>query len=102
AAGLNPSLLEAWFQQRTGQPVSPAARLLLAAGAQTAPVLRAALVLHVATPELADGLMQWPATRALIAERLGPTALAVREANVDALKERLDQIDMSLNGTPRK
>ncbi len=102
AAGLNPSLLEAWFQQRTGQAVSPAARLLLAAGAQSAPVLRAALVLHVATPELADGLVQWPATRELIAERLGPTALAIREENVEALKERLDQIDMSLNGTPRK
>ena len=39
--------------------------------------------------ELADGLMQWPQTRGLIASRLGPTALAVSEEQAPALRERL-------------
>jgi hypothetical protein len=87
--GLSVPQLEGWFAQRTGGPLSPAARLLLAGTQAPAPEMKRHLVLHVATPELADGLMQWPQTRALIQERLGPTALAVAEENAAALREQL-------------
>jgi hypothetical protein len=90
AAGMTPAALETWFQQRTGQPPSPAARLLMSAG-QTPPArFQRHLVLHVATAELADGLVQWPQTRDLIAARLGPTALAVEEDQAATLRERLE------------
>jgi hypothetical protein len=57
--------------------------------------LRPHLVLHVATPELADGLMQWPDTRALIDARLGPTALSVPADNVDRLRQQLSRAGLS-------
>lgn len=40
--------------------------------------------------------MQWPETRSLIEARLGPTALAVAEEHVAALRERLAQLGVSL------
>ncbi len=93
-SGVSLRVLEEWFQQRTGGSISPAARLLLI-GSQVPPgELRARLVLYVATPELADGLVQWPGTRSLIEERLGPTALAVAEENVKTLRERIGQLGM--------
>ncbi len=95
--GLTVPLLESWFSQRTGGSLTPAARLLLA-GSQAPPgELKRHLVLHVATPELADGLFQWPETHALIAERLGPTALAVAEEHLSLLRERLGQVGMSIS-----
>src|SRR5262249_9761018 len=89
-------LLEQWFVQRTGRALPPAARLLMVGGEMEAPRLQRHLVLHVAAAELADGLMQWPETRPLIAERLGPTALAVAEENVTALRERLARLGVTL------
>lgn len=88
--------LEAWFQQRVGSPATPAAKLLLAAAMVEAPELRRHLVLHVASVEIADGLEQWPETRGLIAQRLGPTALAIDEVNLDALRARLAELGVSV------
>jgi hypothetical protein len=98
ASGLTVPTLDAWFQQRTGHFLSPAARLLLGGAQAPPPRLQRHLVLHVASEEIADGLMQWPETRALIAERLGPTALAVAEANVTPLRERLREAGIELAG----
>ena len=56
------------------------------------------LVLRVADAALADGLVQWPGTRGLIAERLGPTALAVAEEDVAALRDRLAEVGVRLAG----
>jgi hypothetical protein len=65
--------------------------------AQTpAPELKRLLILEVAGAELADGLMQWPATRALIDARVGPTALAVAEENVERLREQLRALGMAV------
>jgi Helicase conserved C-terminal domain len=96
AAGLSLRALEEWFPQRTGQPLSPAGRLLMTGGQMPPALLRTHLVVHVATPELADGLLQWPGTRALIAERLGPTALAVAAEHVDGLRQRLTGLGATL------
>jgi hypothetical protein len=96
SSGLTLPTLETWFQQRAGQSLPAAARLLMTAGQGMPPRLQRHLVLHVATPELADGLMQWPETRALVEERLGPTALVVSEENAKRLRERLDAAGITL------
>ena len=54
-------------------------------------------MLHVDVVEIADGLMQWPGTRGLIAERLGTTALSVAEENLEALKARLAELGIRLS-----
>ncbi len=96
--GLSQHDLQEWFFQRSGQALSPAALLLLN-GAQLAPLkLRKQLLLHVATEEAADGLLQWPSTRSLIQERVGPTALVVAEEDVMVLKERLAAIGVVVSG----
>src|SRR5262249_6668895 len=88
-AGVAPAAPEEWFAQRTGGPLSAAGRLLMTGSVMPAPELKRHLVLHVATEELADGLVQWPATRDLIAARLGPTALAVAEGRAEELKRQM-------------
>jgi Helicase conserved C-terminal domain len=94
--GLSLPALTTWFEQRTGLPLSPAARLLYS-GADAPPAeLRRQLVLQVADPETADGFLQWPATAALIRGRLGPTALVVAEADVPRLLERLRELGVRL------
>ncbi len=98
STGMTLPALEIWFHQRAGQPLPPAARLLMTAEQMETPQLRRHLVLHVANEDLANGIVQWPQTRELIAERLGPTALAVAEENVPLLHERLREVGIELAG----
>jgi hypothetical protein len=95
-AGLGVRALEEWFPQRTGQPLSPAARLLLAGPELQAVRVDRRVVLEVADASIADGLLQWPETRGLIETRLGPRALAVAEENVQALRGRLEALGIPL------
>jgi hypothetical protein len=95
-SGLSLAHLENWFLQRTGQPLSPAARLLLTGGDGPPPELRRLHVLTVPTRDVADGLLQWPTTRALIVERLGPAALVVAEENVGTLRDRLKDLGVTV------
>src|SRR5208283_1325105 len=90
--------LEEWFLQRTGQTLSAAGRLLLNAGQFPPGEMRRQLVLHVITAEVADGLLQWPGTRGLIEDRLGPTTLVVAEENVGQLREKLGELGLSVKG----
>jgi hypothetical protein len=99
SAGMTLTTLEMWFHQRAGQSMPAAARLLMTADQAEAPCLRRHLVLHVADEELADGLMQWPQTRELIEERLGPAALVVAEENAVALRERLSAAGITIAPT---
>jgi hypothetical protein len=88
--------LENWFGQRTGQPLSPAA-LVLFTGPEMPPLeLRRQLVLHVASPLAADGLLQWPATRELVQGRLGPTTLVVAEQHIEELRCRCEELGLRL------
>src|SRR5439155_14960966 len=97
--GLNLAAMEGWFDRRCGQDLPPAARLLLTAS-ETAPLqLQRHLILHVATADIADGLWQWPATRALFRDRLGPTALSVREADMPRLADELRGLGISFEET---
>jgi hypothetical protein len=94
--GLTLSALETWFQERTGRPLPAAARFLLTA-AESPPVqLARHVILHVPTEELADGLYQWPQTRSLLGERLGPTAFTIAEESVEELKKRLEGLGVKM------
>ncbi len=95
--GLTQEGLEIWFQDRTGLPISSAVRLLLTAKDHSAPSVRKMLVVQVANLDIADGLMQWPGTRSLISERLGPVALVVEEDHLTLLREKLHQLGVALN-----
>lgn len=101
--GVTLRTLEEWFLQRTGRPVTPAVRLLLAgnlvgAWSETTPqqplTVQRLIVLQVPSPVLADGLMQWPPTRALIQARLGPQALAIEESNLEALRTKVEELQL--------
>jgi hypothetical protein len=88
--------IDAWFFDRTGQPLSPAGRLLLL-GPQLPPATaERLLIVRFPTPEITDGAMQWSETRALIAERLGPATVTVAEQNLEALGRVLSEIGILL------
>jgi hypothetical protein len=96
ANGLPYSALENWFLQRTGQSPSPAAALLLTGDRAEPLTVQRQLILNVPEPAIADGLMQWPPTRALIQTRLGPTVLAVDAAHVEELSQRLRPLGLTV------
>jgi hypothetical protein len=94
--GVTPAFLARWFEQRTGQPLPPSARLLLTAAETPPPELRRQTILHVADPEIADGLQQWPPTAALVQMRIGPTAIVVAEADVEMLAQHLRELGIQV------
>ncbi|MBN9121284.1 MAG: hypothetical protein J0I06_19390, partial [Planctomycetes bacterium] len=96
-AGRPLSDVDAWFTDRTGAPLSPAGRLLLLGAQFPSPQVARLLVVRLPTTEIADGVVQWPATRALVAERLGPLAVVVAEEDVAALRSALAEIGVRLD-----
>jgi hypothetical protein len=88
--GLGLAELDAWFSRRTGTRVPPAVRLLVRARTPDGDALRLVpeVVLHGHADWL-DGLAQHPETARFLGERLGPTAVLVARANVDALRDAL-------------
>ncbi|GIW84865.1 MAG: hypothetical protein KatS3mg107_0525 [Gemmataceae bacterium] len=88
--------IDTWLIARSGAPLSPAARLLVLGPHW--PPLRAErlLVIRLPAPEAADGLLQWPATRHLIAERLGPTTLAIAPEHLPPLRLALQEAGLTL------
>ena len=85
AESLSLASIDGWFGERTGRPLSPAGRLFVL-GLQADPLrVERLLVVRFGSEELVDGAMQWPETRALIAERIGPTTVAVTEENLEVL-----------------
>jgi hypothetical protein len=98
ADGLSSRHLEEWFARRTGQPLPPAVRLLLEGPSLPPSRLARLLVLQMPDPAAAEGLMQWPASRQLIRERIGPTALAVEPADLPGLVRLLAQLGIPVEG----
>jgi hypothetical protein len=56
--------------------------------------VRRLLVLEVSTPLLADGLVQWPESRRLIEQRIGPRALVIDERHLDELQAKLNELQI--------
>lgn len=94
---ISPAELDAWFRDRTGQPLPPAGRLFLFGPQAPPPTLARLWVVRFATAELLDGVLQWPRTRDLIAERLGPTAAAVDPDALSALRQALGELGIPLD-----
>jgi hypothetical protein len=89
--------IDAWFAERTGAPLSAAGRLLLLGPQLSAPRAGRLLVVKLPTTEVADGVTQWPRTRALVSERLGPLAVVVEEENFEAFKAALAEAEVRVN-----
>src|SRR5262249_48468366 len=94
--GLTLESLEHWFPNRCGQPLPDAARMLLAGRLAAPPRVRRLTVIQVTGEEVARGLLQWPETRSLIEEQIGPTTLVVDEESLAALQEKLTLLGMTL------
>ncbi|MDY3560862.1 helicase-associated domain-containing protein [Gemmata sp. JC673] len=90
--------LDAWFLERSGSPLSAAGRLLLLGSQLSQPRAERLLVVKLPTVEIADGLVQWPGTRSLVAERLGPLAVSVAEDQLAAFREALKEIGVRVDG----
>jgi len=93
---LSLSDIDAWFIDRTGQPLSPAGRLLLLGPQMPPSTATRLLIVRFPTSEMAEGAMQWSETRALIVEQLGPTAVVVTEENLEALRKVLGEIGVNV------
>lgn len=96
AQGIGLNEIDTWFHERAGTPLSAAGRLFLLAPQLPMPSVSRLVVVRFPSPEIADGAMQWPGTRAFIAERIGPTALVVDEENLPAFREVLAGIGVNL------
>ena len=96
AAGWSVAELDAWFLARSGGGLSPAGRLFATAPGLSPPTAERLLVVKVGSEAAADGLMQWPATRGLIAERIGPAAVVVAEHDLPQLRDVLAEIGVVL------
>jgi Helicase conserved C-terminal domain len=96
-SGVNPLQLAAWFTERTGGGIPPAVGLLLAAAGPRRVRLsaRRTFVLNLGSAELLDGLMQHPATRRFVGERLGPVTAVVPDDHLPALKKALHELGFS-------
>ncbi|MFM8274571.1 MAG: hypothetical protein ACKODX_19890, partial [Gemmata sp.] len=88
--------IDSWFIERSGAPLSPAGRLLLLGAQMPAPQMSRLLVVQFPTPDLTEGVVQWPGTRALVGERLGPLAVSVAEENFDAFRAALRELGVQV------
>jgi hypothetical protein len=88
--------IDAWFVNRTGQPLSPAGQLFLMGPHAPSPTAERLLAVRFPSPALADGAMQWPETRKYISERLGPTVVAVAEENLAGLRSVLLDVGIAV------
>ncbi len=99
AQTLSPDQIDAWFVARSGQPLPPAARLLLHAPQWTAQA-RSALIVRLPCPEAVDGLLQWSPARNWIAERLGPQVIRVEPEHLGSLQAALAAIGLPVEILP--
>ena len=92
------AILAHWYARRTGAEIPPAVRLMLqAATARLAPLATSRpILLHTPSAEMLDGLLQHPATRSHLGERLGPTAVIVPEHALEPLRRALRGLGLSL------
>ena len=96
--GLRAPYLREWFVQRAGRELPPSVELMLQASSRSAVELTRMIVLQTATPAVADGIMQHPATKQHILRRIGPAALAISSDRFDVLKATLVEMGVEVTG----
>ncbi len=96
--GVHPQQLAEWYERRTGGEIPPAVRLLLAPRTSRIPPLKAVrlTVLNLPSSELLDGLLQHPATRPWLGDRLGSKSVAIPDENLPSLQKALRELGISL------
>ena len=94
--GLTIAELDQWSLDRSGEPLAPSARLLLAGADGPAGEMRKVLVLTLPSEAVTDGVCQWPETGDLLDDRLGPRTVTVAEENADELLSRLAAIGVEV------
>ncbi len=96
--GMTIAQMARWFEQRTGEEVPAAVRLLLhAADPRVEPFpTKRPVIMTTPTPELLDGLLQHPATGAYLDDRLGPTTVIIPEDAVSDLRAALATLGLTL------
>ena len=97
AVGVPTDELDAWFVTRTGERMPAPGRLFAVAAAMPASHVARLTVLRLPNADAVDGLLQWPTTRPLVSDRLGPKAVAVEEENLPALLEVLRQLGVKVD-----
>jgi hypothetical protein len=103
AEGLYDDQIDAWFQRRAGRRPTPAVRLLLYAARrdlndERRRTLTASIryVLTAPRADLIDGLLQHPATRDHLGERLGDSSIVVPRDGVEPLRSALAELGLEL------
>ncbi len=97
--GMTAGQLAEWYTRRTGAEIPPAVRLLLAIRSAQVPPLRPTriLVLTVTSVELLDGLLQHPAIRPWLGDRLGPDSVTIADDCLIPLQKALKALGIRLN-----
>ena len=98
AAGETLSQIDKFFMQRTRRSTVRGHQAALSRYRDHPHDLDARRLLVLFTPsiEVADGLLQHPDTREFLAERLGPTAVAVPEDQIVQLQEVLKKLGIEV------
>lgn len=91
-AGLSLRFLEEWFWRRTGKPPPAAVRLLWDERNGEFARLSQPIILTLPEESVADGLWQWPETRELLQERIGPFSFLISPDHLAALQKKLEEI----------
>jgi hypothetical protein len=94
--GVTVADIDTWFVDRTGGSLSPAGRLFLVGPVLPAPTVGVQLVVQFANEDVTDGVMQWPGTRSLVAQRLGPIAVTLDESNLEAFRAALAEVGVTI------
>jgi hypothetical protein len=100
--GFTPALLTHWYVKRTGVEIPPAVRLLLLAEhGRPAPLeVHRPLVLQVPKAYWLDGLLQHPATRDYLGQRLGPTTVIIEGERLAPFRLALESLGLALEVEP--
>jgi len=97
AVGSTLDELDGWFVTRAGERLPAPARLFALAATMPASHVAKLTVLRLPNADAVDGLFQWPVTRPLVADRLGPKAVSVAEDHLPALLEVLRQLGVKVD-----
>ncbi len=97
--GMTKESLANWFRRRAGTEIPPAIQLLLFAKSRRGTSLKTSrpLILKAPTAEILDGLLQHPATRDYLGDRLGPTDAIVNESGAEALQAALKTLGLAID-----
>jgi hypothetical protein len=100
--GLTADSFAKWFARRTGDLVPAATRLLLYSHGGLRETVSASrpVLLRVPKADVLDGLLQHPATRDHLADRLGPTTITLRPGALESLRAALLELGIAIEVEP--